>query len=645
MEKIVYFDYCALVLLTTLYFSALFRSKIKGKLSQCYESILIITIVSTIADICSIHLDILGAGYISQKYIAHSVYVSVRSLITPLYVVYIIYTTDTVHKIKTSVIHRMIFWMPITLATIVLIVNPFYPVLFYFDSFDNYTRGPLFWVLYFVAGWYMFYGLCFLWRYRLLFEKKKLLSLHMVIVMVLGAVIIQLFFPNIILEMFACAIGLLFIATAIQKPEEIIDTDSGMWKLSAYVNKLKNIFIVSKPIKIIMINLVNYQAVSDMLGYEGTNELLREIRIKLETMCQNDEFEAELYYLGHGRICMVLEGKYMDKADQIAEKINLDLKETMQIRQMNVSLNSCVCITKCPDDIGDVESVLTFCNDIGQKFYTGNVLYASDIYHKAYYDIMRDIDRIIEMAFTNERFEVYYQPIYSVEEKKFVTAEALLRLKDEKYGFISPELFIPAAEKSGAIHKIGEFVLESVCKFIASDEFKDLGIECIEVNLSVAQCMQTNLANEVIEIINKYNVKPSQINLEITETAASSSQNVMADNLTALTKAGISISLDDFGIGYSNMRRIASFPFEIVKLDKTFAASKEEGDDKMEIILENTIKMIKDMDMKIVVEGIETEELVKQFSDMRCEYIQGYYYSRPVAKKDFIEFIKNSQNK
>ena len=112
----------------------------------------------------------------------------------------------------------------------------------------------------------------------------------------------------------------------------------------------------------------------------------------------------------------------------------------------------------------------------------------------------------------------------------------------------------------------------------------------------------------------------------------------MMNNLQVLKDAGISFSLDDFGTGYSNMRRIASLPLHIVKLDKSFTNMEENP--KLLIVLENTIRMIKDMNMKIVVEGIETEDMVKQFSALQCEYIQGYFYSKPIPKDEFVNFIK-----
>ena len=187
---------------------------------------------------------------------------------------------------------------------------------------------------------------------------------------------------------------------------------------------------------------------------------------------------------------------------------------------------------------------------------------------------------------------------------------------------------------------IGHYVLEEVCRFISSEEFQRLDLDYIEVNLSVVQCMQSNLASEILELLGQYKVQPSQINLEITETAASYAQKTMMKNLDSLTKAGIQFSLDDFGTGYSNMRRIASMPFHLIKLDKTF--TNLEQNPKMRIVLENTIRMIKDMNMKIVAEGIETECLVRQFAELHCEYIQGYYYSRPIPRPEFVAFIEQA---
>ena len=134
----------------------------------------------------------------------------------------------------------------------------------------------------------------------------------------------------------------------------------------------------------------------------------------------------------------------------------------------------------------------------------------------------------------------------------------------------------------------------------------------------------------------------NQINLEITETAASYDQSVMTENLTQLSNAGLTFSLDDYGTGYSNMYRIAALPLKIVKLDKTFVNNQNS---KMWTILQNTVNMIKDLNMEIVVEGIETKEMVQKFSDLKCDFIQGYFFSKPVPQHEFVEFIDRWNNR
>ena len=159
----------------------------------------------------------------------------------------------------------------------------------------------------------------------------------------------------------------------------------------------------------------------------------------------------------------------------------------------------------------------------------------------------------------------------------------------------------------------------------------------MEVNLSVAQIMDSDLPDIIISTVNKYQIPPSRINLEITETAAAYTQMVMMENLDKLTKAGFSFSLDDYGTGYSNIKRVIQMPLKLIKLDKSFV---DEGNNpKMWIFLENTVRMLRDMKMEIVVEGVETREMLEAFSHMKCDFIQGYYFSEPIPQKNFVEFI------
>ena len=380
----------------------------------------------------------------------------------------------------------------------------------------------------------------------------------------------------------------------------------------------------------------------NILGYDDTNLLLRRLGNKINDANERVKAHADVYYLDRGRFRIIVNGFYRRKVSAMATSVAKLFSDRITANKIDLNLDSYICVARCPEDIPDFKALMAFGTDFHEKMsnYDGTPIYAEEIFKQKNFSMNNEINTIIDRALTQNNLKVYYQPIYSVEEQRFTSAEALLRLIDDVHGFVPPDIFITAAEKSGAIHKIGSFVLNEVCRFIASDDYKKLGLDYIEINLSVAQCMRGGLADEVLTTLEKYGVKPSQINLEITETAASYNQNTMAENLAKLSDAGVSFSLDDFGTGYSNIDRVASLPLKIVKLDRTFVNNNEQP--KMEVFVENFIRMFKDMDMEIVVEGIETEQMVKRFSELRCDFIQGYYYSKPIPEKDFVEFIMNN---
>lgn len=640
MKTVAYFDYCALIIATILLISIIARKMTNGRLNHCFMAILIVLLLSVLADISTIHIENMGPGHVAAKYISHTLYLFFHILTPFFYVLYIVAQADVWHKLRRNRLHKILLFGPILIVAAALVINPFTGIIFYLGENDAYTRGSCFLLLYVVTIALCALGLYYAFKYRKQFDSSRFVALIALIPMMLIAVLIQFLFPELLVEMFSLACGCFLISTVVQRPEEIIDNNTGLCKLSAYVADVKRSYVNGKPLEIIMINITNYYAVRDMLGYDSLNVVLRDIADKIVAFNRKHRVQAELYYLGAGKFRLVIDERHFDKTEENAQMINELMKGKFSLNQMELNLMYCVCISRCPEDISDVDDLLDFGNDLNTIPYTGEVLYASEIFKKNYYDLRKDMDRVIERALAEHNFSVYYQPIYSVKEKRFNSAEALLRLKDDKYGFVPPDIFIPAAEKSGAIHKIGEFVLEEVCSFIASEEYKSLRLDYIEINLSVVQCMRSDLSDQVMDIINKYRIRPEQVNLEITETAASYSQNALVQNLNALSTAGISFSLDDFGTGYSNMLRIASLPFHIVKLDKSFVGG--EANAKLLIMLQNTVKMFKAMNMKIVVEGVETDDMVKQFSDMECEYIQGYYYSKPLPREEFVAFIRKA---
>lgn len=637
MSKVLYFDYAAFCVFTLIMVSVIMKKMTRGKLNRQFQIVLAIAMVATAFDIGAIAFDNMGERHVVTQYIFHTGYLFFHVVSSAMYAIYVVNIVDAIHIFRGKV-KSFILVLPTLLCMIMLGVNFFTPCVFSIGGQGEYRREFFMTFLYVAGIFYMILGFMVVMRYHRRLTRGRFVSTIAIFPLVVVAAVFQIFNPDIPIEMFANAIGLLFVALLIQSPEQVISSVTGLNKITRYMDDVRNSLDNGLDITVVMITMENDKTLRGILGVEEYHKLLREISEDFLEWSRPYGYDVEWYYLGNGMFRCVMNQRIKDQAEDFAERINEKLKKGYKYNDMFINLLPIICITRCPQDIENVDSVMRFGDELAEHEYTGRVLYARDIYNKERYDLMRDMDMILENAFAENRFEVYYQPIYSIDSGKYNSAEALLRLNDGMYGYISPEIFIPAAEENGMIHKIGKFVLEEVCRFIAGEKFKNLGLEYVEVNLSVIQCMSSELSEDVLAVMERYGVSNEQINLEITETAAAYAQTTMMDNINSLTDDGIAFSLDDFGTGYSNMKRIASMPFAIVKLDKTFADI--DTDDKMMKVVKNTISMVKDMNMKIVVEGVETEESLREFSNLGVDYIQGYYFSRPLPQDKFISEVK-----
>lgn len=630
------FDFAALIILSVLTLSLVFRKMTKGITNHLFLASIFACMLACVFDIAIIAVDSNSSSSPFMIYLSHTVYLLFHNAQGPLHLFFVISLSDTWHKVKKSFAVKLILLLPFSLLLLILLSNPFTNWIFTVDG--GYRHAQLFNLIYICVVPYLIIDLVYIIKYRRQLGVRRVICLFSMMVLVMLAIVIHMLDSELRVEVFAVAVSLLTVSVGVQRPEDYIDSFTGLYKQAAYAFDLRRTFENDKHVNIVMLNIGNFLTVQNMIGYDTSIDLLGSIAERLDMIVKSLRGNAMLYYLDRGRFRIVFNEDDRDKAEMTAEYVMNEFKMRSRFNGFDLNLTPYVVLARCPEEIESFKSLMAFGNDFHEKHpYTGQVMLAYDVYNADDFAIQNNIDTIIDRALENKSFQVYYQPIYSTEYGRFVSAEALLRLFDEVHGFISPELLITAAERSGAIHKIGALVFEEVCRFVSSEEYSKLGLDYIEVNLSVAQCMHSDLADNILATMKKYNVPPDRINLEITETAASYTQRVMTDNLNKLSRAGLTFSLDDYGTGYSNMKRVISLPLKIVKLDKSFV--DEQHNPKMWIFLQNTVKMLKDMQMEIVVEGIETQEMVQRFSDLRCDFIQGYFFSKPICKDDFIKFI------
>lgn len=641
MGKSLSFDIAAILILTLLLISCIMRKLTSGAPNKLFLLFVFTAWVATGFDIWAVCLDNANSTNLTALYLAHSGYLIMHVFTIPVYTLFVISLTDTWHKIRQSVWIQAVLWAPFLIVLTAVLINPLVGMIFTVEG--GYQRGSLFFLIYASIVVYLLFAVYYMIQYRDLTDRTKTIAVMSYIPIGVTTMVIQMLSPTTLVEMFGVAISLLLMSVGVQRPEEIMDSDTQFMKYSAYATDMTRGYRNDKHVNVVMLNLGSFSSINAMMGYDFAMLVLSDVAAKIRRINRALDNKGDVYYLDRGRFRIVFSERDRERAVKAADMLVKSLEEKTDFNGLDVSINPFVILARCPEELPDFKALMTFGMDFHEKLkYEKRVMHVSDVAQKDAFEIQRNIDKIIENALNFKRFQVYYQPIYSTEKGKFVSAEALLRLFDPNFGFISPEVLVTAAEKSGAIHRIGDYVLEEVCRFIASSEFQPLGLEYIEVNLSVTQCMRSNLAEEILAIMAKYQVSTEKINFEITETAASHAQEIMSQNLSKLTAAGISFSLDDYGTGYSNIKRVVQLPLKIIKLDKTFV--DEQGNPKMRVVLKNTVAMLKDMNMEIVVEGIETQEMLDFFTSLQCDFIQGYFFSKPLPKPEFIYFLKSYVN-
>lgn len=646
MMKVLYYDIAALMIQLILLISLFFRKMLSGRTNRIFALLLTLVLVTTMADLWAASFAVWLPARESNTWlraVLHYTYLLLHSMTTPMYHLFLCAITDTWHVLTKNKWLKWLLAMPFTVICCTLFTNPFHHMVYYFDENLAYTRGPMMYLLYAAAAFYILCGVGYLFRYKKLLTADKFVALILMYPFNVLAILIQMLFPGYLVEMFMTTLTLLLIALVIQRPEETIHPILGVRSYIAYTLDMKKTFSVHKPVRIILAKLVNFKALSSLLEYDACNLLLKKIAADLLSSYKEEHLPMDVYYLENGRFALVTEKELPEKTEAVAWRISGSFTKSIPLEQFELNLDACICILRCPEDIDNYENLLSFGNSFHRYLPSGGAVNAiAELDDRRMFRLRNELDRIISNAIAEKRFRMYYQPIYSVKEKKFLSAEALIRLYDEHYGFISPELFISAAERNGTIFQIGDFVLDEVCSFLARSEKDGLPIDYIELNLSMAQCMQKDLVEKVLHYQKKYHLRPEQINLEITETAANTAQDIVEENIRNLSKEGISFSVDDYGTGYSNISRIMSLPFRIIKLDKSLADKVD--DSRMKVLLRNTIRMLKEIGMEIVVEGVETKDALQQFTELECDYIQGYYFSKPLPEQEFVEFIRKSLN-
>ncbi len=467
---------------------------------------------------------------------------------------------------------------------------------------------------------------------------RKLTVISVLALFVAVAAVVQEQMQMILFVDFCISIVMLVFYFITQNPSEMLDNNTQILSRTMFDELLRSDIYNRRSFDLIILALDDFKIINKSYGVTAGDMML----IQVAQFLQGLDRQYMVYRYGSDQFAVqILHGKgsLIRNLDFIRERF----RHPWIVEGVSTMLSTTISVVTWPDDgdqYADIVDVIDFSILSAKKNGKGSTVFARDM------DLQslrkeKAIEKAIDLAIEQDTIEVYYQPIYNTEKGCYTSAEALVRLHDDLLGNISPEIFIPIAERNGSILKLGNIIFEKVCRFISENSLKNTTIEYIEVNVSVVQCMQENFVETLNEIMDRYDVKPNQINLEVTETAAVNSIAILQENVEKLHQQGISFALDDYGSGYATIGYIHQLPFKIIKLDKLMVWDAFENE-KAGITLRYTVGMLKELNVHIVAEGVETKEQQSHLSDIGCDYLQGWYYSKAVPPEEFARMIQRA---
>ncbi len=384
---------------------------------------------------------------------------------------------------------------------------------------------------------------------------------------------------------------------------------------------------------ILLYDLKNFKALNSLLGTDGGDEILRLAAHNLEHAPFAPLFVARM---GADHFVCVAERSRVN-LDQLVVSNNNSYVMERNGRQVQVRFRCGVAhLEKGGTVTGFLDRAKLALNYIEDEYLKPYAVFDDQMSQN--YVNSAVVTSEFERSMQNEEFKVYYQPVMEVATGKVASAEALIRWIHPERGFVRPDLFIPALEKDGFISKLDLFVDKKVESVVDSWKSQGLPYVPVSVNLSWMDFYDKDMIQNILDRLESRNVCPGMVRYEITESSFAALKENRGNVLMQMQRLGAWLLMDDFGSGYSSLGMLMNYKFDVLKIDMSFVRQLEQKP-QVRHIIETIIVMCHKLGMKVVAEGAETETQVKALREMSCDYIQGYYFSKPLPEAEFKEFL------
>lgn len=612
--------------------------------NRFYISILAILAVNALTEMVNVatqdNLLTSDSAYLLSR-IAKYVYFLSHTLLAPMFYYYISYVVGK--RVGTGLRHgtstgtrsplRIFLLAVVIVSEAILAVNPLTGWSWYYDADRTFHRawGEYVIVYFLSAVWIVGSFILVMQSWNILSRNRKR-SITVCFMLVEMGIVIQLLSSTMRVEVLMEALGFTGVLLFIENEDDRRNAELGVYNAAAFALDVSAAFRNRIPAHILILRSIRFDRTANTVVSGRTNRDAVSLAVAeyLSTVVR----WYHIYSIGHSRFAVVLYHQTNEEVRELSEQIMQRFGRTWHIDASDIYLASRILLVHIPDRAATLEDVR----------YIAECPIPEQMQERIIADDSLDwiirraaVENAVAKGLGNGSFEVYYQPTYTID-RRLHGAEALIRMHDAKMGTIYPDEFIPIAEQLGLIDELDEFVLREVCRFLLTGIPQKYGMDCINVNLSVLECMKDGFAEHISGIVEHAGVHKKLINFEITESVVSRNYKHLSDVIDRLKQEGFLFSIDDYGTGYSNMTTLFSLGADIIKIDKSLHWNAEKSALGM-TLLKTSVEMVHEMGKKALMEGVETEAHIRILKELGCDYLQGYYFSKPIPQDAFIELI------
>lgn len=390
---------------------------------------------------------------------------------------------------------------------------------------------------------------------------------------------------------------------------------------------------------VFFLDLDRFKQVNDTLGHAVGDALLVEMAKRIQGLLKNKDILAR--YGGDEFVITLTNIVHPREAAKFAEKLIRVIEEPVILNGQEIFVSTSMGVSIFPTDgetteqlINRADKAMAFSKQNGRNGYA---FYFDELHTDTKRVLLLDTE--LRKAIDQRDFTLHFQPKIDAKNLQLIGVEALVRWQNDKLGFVSPAEFIPYAEETGLIIPLSEMIFELACE--SHKQLVDAGYTKvpIAINVSSIQFQQQNFLESIQNILERNNASAVNFEIEMTERTVMNSASETVSKLVKLKQMGFKLSIDDFGTGYSSLSYLVRFPLDILKIDRSFIQHICSLDDKQAVV-DAIIQMSHRLKMKVVAEGVESAQQVELLKEMGCDYIQGYYYSKPLPINELIDFIQ-----